>query len=67
MKKTTKKAYVLYHGEDNGNHEDCNIFYAEPEVFLDKKKAKKRVKELNKAILDTSAGYTYLITCILAG
>ncbi len=41
------KAYLVYYIEPcNGSPEDCNIFYCEPEVWLDKDLAKQRIADL---------------------
>ena len=43
-----QKVYLIYHGKENGEREDCSIFYETPEVYLDKKVAEDRLKEIKK-------------------
>jgi len=41
------KAYILYFDADTGAREEWNVFYSNPEVFLDKELANKRKKWLD--------------------
>lgn len=46
------KAYVLIYDTDNGNREDCNIFYSPIEVFADPETRQKRID-----FIEANAGY----------
>ncbi len=44
----TTKIYVLIYDTDNGNREDCNIFYSPIEVFADAATRDQRIDYVNK-------------------
>lgn len=39
-------AYLIWHGVEHGNREDCNIFHEVPEVYLLEEAADAREREL---------------------
>lgn len=45
---TTTKIYVLIYDTDNGNREDCNIFYSPVEVFADAATRDQRIDYVSK-------------------
>lgn len=40
------RVWLIYHGLDHGHREDCNIFYEEPEIFLDESLFESRKQEI---------------------
>lgn len=42
------KVWLLYHGTEDGDAEDCSIFYTACEVFDDETKMKNRQEEIKK-------------------
>lgn len=57
---TGKKLWLLYVGTDQGNREDCNIFYADPECYEHRHDALARQKQLKTANQNTYNFYTHL-------
>lgn len=43
-----QKVWLIYHGLECGEREDCTIFYEQPEVFLDKPSFETRLEEIKK-------------------
>lgn len=53
------KMWILYHGTQEGEREDCSVFYTESELFKDEQEAKDREDEL-KNQNNRSGFYTHL-------
>jgi hypothetical protein len=58
-------AYLIYHGKESGEREDCSIFYTIPEVWLDKDAADRRYDELEAAVADD--GYLHRVAVPIKG
>tara|TARA_B100001778_G_scaffold330827_1_gene334031 strand:- start:42691 stop:42915 length:225 start_codon:yes stop_codon:yes gene_type:complete len=56
---STNKVWIVYHGSEYGDREDCSIFYTPTEIYDSKSAADQRANEL-KALQKQNGGPFYV-------